>query len=280
MDVGSEWMRSVRCGEFERAWQISDNVLRQHKNETCEDLPLHERWVWRGQSAAKKRVLVRCFHGLGDTIQFVRYAPLVKAQGGVVVVECHKPLLPLLKSCAGVDTWVARGSVLRPFDVQAPLLSLPGMFGTTLATVPAGIPYLSADADRVAYWGSILRDRQSFRIGIAWQGNPDYREDRQRSEPPGQQIAVDPSAGALFSEAVDRNPKYAAMAPTFWTTTFSARSSCRQKAAYAIMFPIACSKYTVSLADCLPQKQMSFRHHFRWGRYPASQWPSVSASRL
>ena len=75
--------------------------------------------------------------GLGDTIQFIRYASLVKNSGGSVLVECQPVLVSLLQSCVGVDRVLARGSCLPPFDVHSPLLSLPRILGTTLSTIPA-----------------------------------------------------------------------------------------------------------------------------------------------
>ena len=83
--------------------------------------------------------------GLGDTLQFVRYAALVKQRGGTVLLECPAELVRLLQTCAGIDPIVTPGSPLPTFDVQVPLLSLPGILKTTLATMPAAVPYLAAD---------------------------------------------------------------------------------------------------------------------------------------
>ena len=83
--------------------------------------------------------------GLGDTLQFIRYAPLVKQRGGIVLVKCPKDLTPLLARCPGIDRLLPFDSPLPPFDVHAPLLSLPRILGTSLATVPASGPYLVAD---------------------------------------------------------------------------------------------------------------------------------------
>ena len=96
-------------------------------------------------AAGRKTILLHAEQGLGDTIQFVRYVPLVKQRGGTVIVECPKPLLSLLTSCAGIDRLVGRGDDLPPFDLHAPLLSLPGIFRTSLETIPADVPYLFAD---------------------------------------------------------------------------------------------------------------------------------------
>jgi hypothetical protein len=124
--------------------------------------------------------------GLGDTIQFVRYAPLVKKLGSTVLVECQKPLLNLLATCPGVDERISKGTAVPAFDMYAPLSCLPRLFKTTLETIPANVPYLSADARLVSEWRGRLRCVEGFKIAIAWQGNPDYRADRERSIPLGQ----------------------------------------------------------------------------------------------
>jgi hypothetical protein len=124
-----------------------------------------------------------CEQGLGDSIQFVRYAPLVKERDGAVVVECPGKLARLFRTCAGIDRLVAEGEPLPAFDVQAPLLSLPGLLGTTLATVLAAVPYLAADLALVERWRQELSGVGGFKVGICWQGNPRHPWDRHRSLP-------------------------------------------------------------------------------------------------
>src|SRR5262249_28498400 len=109
-------------------------------------------------------------------LHFIRYAPLVKQRGGTVLVQCPKALLPLLRSCPGIDRLLAAApAVDEPFDVQAPLLSLPGIFGTTRATIPAPVPYLAADAGLVKHWRAQLSRLPGFKIGIAWDTDPRFR---------------------------------------------------------------------------------------------------------
>jgi tetratricopeptide (TPR) repeat protein len=138
---------------------------------------------WDGSPLADKTILVHAEQGLGDTIHFIRYAPLVKERAGTVLFECQAPLVHLLKGSAGIDQLVARGAPLPPFDVQIPLLSVPTHFTTSLAAIPANIPYLRADAERIASWGKELAPWSGFRIGIAWQGNATFRDDKSRSFP-------------------------------------------------------------------------------------------------
>src|SRR5205807_8170685 len=82
------------------------------------------------------------------------------------------------------------GTPLPPFDVHAPLMSLPGLLGTTLANVPAEVPYLRADAELASQWRRQLAPRPGLKVGIAWQGNPAYKGDRQRSFPLSQFEAI------------------------------------------------------------------------------------------
>ncbi|HZY88696.1 MAG TPA: tetratricopeptide repeat protein [Gemmataceae bacterium] len=138
---------------------------------------------WDGSPLAGRVILLWAEQGLGDTLHFIRYAPLVKERGGRVIVECQPALRRLLAGAVGVDQLVAQGEPLPPFDVQAPLLSLPGIFGTSLDAVPASVPYLQADAGRVEYWRQKLAGLSGLKVGIAWQGNPAFRGDRQRSVP-------------------------------------------------------------------------------------------------
>jgi hypothetical protein len=142
--------------------------------------------------------LLHSEQGLGDTLQFIRYANLVKQHIGQVIVACPEPLLRLLESCGGADQVVDWKSPLPESDVHAPLLSLPAVLGTTLASVPADVPYLTAGAEAIAHWqplvaralgseSTIPSDHHAavrpFTIGIAWQGNPANSVDPWRSFP-------------------------------------------------------------------------------------------------
>src|SRR5262249_55222554 len=136
---------------------------------------------WDGSPLQGRTILLHMEQGLGDMIQFLRFAPLIKEQSGTVIVECPRNLVPLFRSCAGIDRLVAEGEPLPPFDVQAPLLTLPSLLKTTLQSVPARIPYLAADPNRVENWRHKLEPIRAFKIGIAWQGNTHFQWDRHRS---------------------------------------------------------------------------------------------------
>ncbi len=136
---------------------------------------------WRGEPLAGRTILVYAEQGHGDTLQFLRYAALLKARGATVVVECQPALVELLTRTPGVDRVIPLGSPLPPFDTHAAVLSLPAVFGTTLATLPANVPYLFADPERVARWRSELSAEPGFKVGLVWQGNPKFTGDRKRS---------------------------------------------------------------------------------------------------
>jgi tetratricopeptide (TPR) repeat protein len=138
--------------------------------------------IWDGGPLAERTILLVGEQGLGDTLQFCRYAPLVTTRGGRVILAVQTALAELCRSLAGVETVVASGETLPPFAVHAPLLSLPRLLGTTPATVPATVPYLAADPGRTTRWREALGGL-GFRVGIAWQGNPRGAADRGRSVP-------------------------------------------------------------------------------------------------
>lgn len=126
---------------------------------------------WRGEALNGRTILLYAEQGYGDTLQFVRYAPLVAARGGQVVLGVPAPLLRLLQRIPGMDRVVAAGEVLAGFDLQCPLLSLPHVFRTRLTDVPAEIPYLEADPALVAVWRARLAADGQPRVGLVWAGN-------------------------------------------------------------------------------------------------------------
>jgi tetratricopeptide (TPR) repeat protein len=138
---------------------------------------------WDGSPLEGRTILLTLEQGFGDALQFIRYAPLVKARGGTVIVGCPKRLIPILKTCPGIDRIYGEEETPPRFDVFAPLASLPGLFRTDLTTIPAEVPYLSAPADLVEHWREKLAGDQRLRVGINWQGNPSYQGDRRRSIP-------------------------------------------------------------------------------------------------
>jgi hypothetical protein len=128
---------------------------------------------WDGaQPLAGKTFLVHAEQGLGDTLQFCRYVPRLAARGATVVFEVIPTLKALMDTLSGRIRVMARGEALPPIDYHCPLLSLPLAFDTELATIPAGVPYLSADPERIARWAPRVAGLPGLKVGIAWQGNP------------------------------------------------------------------------------------------------------------
>jgi tetratricopeptide (TPR) repeat protein len=167
------------AGRFEDGWKEYEWRWR------CKDMiPRHfAQPMWDGSPLAGHTILIHAEQGLGDILHFIRYAALAKNENGTIIVECPRPLLPLLSRCPWIDRLVERGATLPTFDVHAPLQSLPRILGTTLANVPASVPYLFADEELVAYWRQRLQALRGFNVGIAWQGNPQGDPYRHRAIP-------------------------------------------------------------------------------------------------
>ncbi len=140
------------------------------------------RRLWLGDTPlAGKTILLHAEQGFGDTIQFARYAPLITARGATVLLEVPPELKSLLSRLDGVAAVIARGEAPPPFDLQCPLGSLPLALKTELATVPAQLPYLSADQAHLSKWSARIENLPRPRIAIAWAGNPAHDNDRNRS---------------------------------------------------------------------------------------------------
>jgi len=151
--------------------------------------------AWDGSELQGKTLLLWAEQGLGDTIQFSRYAPLAAAHGGPVIVECPECLVSLVRSIPGVSEVVTRARPLPPFDVQAPLLSLPRILGTTRESIPGEVPYLRPDPERVAHYRAMLGPAGGIRAGLVWHGNPEHPADRLRSVPLARLAALGEVAG-------------------------------------------------------------------------------------
>jgi len=151
----------------------------------CKDLPRRRNFPrpqWDGSPLDGRTILLHSEQGLGDTIQFIRYVPLVAAHAAKVIVGSVPELHRLLQGMPGISHLLAAGETIPPFDLHCPLMSLPGVLGTTVETIPRKVPYLQADAQRIAWWHSELAaDRNRFKVGLAWAGNPTHTNDRNRS---------------------------------------------------------------------------------------------------
>lgn len=175
----SKSLVSLLLGDWENGWR---DFEWRWSNEHCassREKRSFSQPVWLGaQPLAGKTILLHCEQGLGDTIQFCRYATLLAERGAQVVLEAPRALASLLRSLAGVAQLLVRGEPLPSFDYHCPLLSLPLAFGTTPATIPAHVPYLRSSAARAHYWQDKLGARTRPRVGLVWSGGfrPDQPE--------------------------------------------------------------------------------------------------------
>ena len=136
---------------------------------------------WHGEELAGRKILLHAEQGFGDTIQFARYAPLVRARRGQVVLQVPLPLKALLAPLA--PRVVSDEQPLPHIDLHCPLLSLPHVFATELANIPAPTPYLHADPERVARFGYLRPSGGLLRVGVAFSGDPSHVDDALRSIP-------------------------------------------------------------------------------------------------
>ncbi|HYB08456.1 MAG TPA: tetratricopeptide repeat-containing glycosyltransferase family protein [Alphaproteobacteria bacterium] len=142
--------------------------------------------LWDGGSLRGRRILLHWEQGFGDTIQFIRFAALVKARGATVLAELQPPLCRLFQHVDGIDEIIPSGSPLPPFDCHAPLMSLPRILGLRPANIPASDGYLRPDPARVRRWTTKLGPMSGLRVGICWQGAPAQVDNRFRSIPPAE----------------------------------------------------------------------------------------------
>ena len=139
--------------------------------------------AWDGRTFEGRTLLIHDEQGVGDALQFVRYAQLIRRRGARVIIECNTQLLTLFATLPEVDGVIGRMSPLPPHDAHVSMLSLPHLFGTAIATIPAEVPYLRVDPARAAAWRNRLGPRRGLRVGFVWAGNPEFRADRDRSIP-------------------------------------------------------------------------------------------------
>jgi tetratricopeptide (TPR) repeat protein len=137
---------------------------------------------WDGQTLPDGDLLLYAEQGYGDTLQFIRYAPLAARRCRRVFVECQADLKPLVAAMPGVAQVFAQGEPLPQFAAQLPLLSLPRVFNTTLETIPAEVPYLRAEPEKLSAWRARLAaDGEAFRVGLCWAGRPEQWDNTSRS---------------------------------------------------------------------------------------------------
>ena len=194
--VQAQWNRAIATllkGDLKRGfaqyeWRKRHPAYRQ-------DFPNLQSQRWDGSDPAGRRILVRAEQGLGDAIHFARYLPLISRAGGVPVLVCAASLAPLIQSMPGIEA-VASSEPLPAHDAWIDQMSLAGVMGTTIDTIPAAAGYLSADQDRVRVWKARLPAGR--KIGVAFAGNARQRTDRRRSVPLDVVLPLPEIAGVRF----------------------------------------------------------------------------------
>ncbi len=170
----------LMAGRFAEAWDQHEHRWRMTRVPQAQ--PPMEGPLWQGQPDADGLVLLYGEQGLGDTIQFCRYAPLVADRMPVALVVPPE-LGRLMRTLGPRITVLSDGETTVAYTVQCPLMSLPRAFGTTLDTIPAAMPYLHADPAQVAAWQDRLAGRDGLRVGLVWGGNPGNPANHRRSIP-------------------------------------------------------------------------------------------------
>jgi hypothetical protein len=169
--LAADWVQQMRDGNFEGAWRISDRLRRLCDRDRV-SIPRHVQTIWDGRPIDGARVLVRCYHGLGDTIQFIRYAPLLRARAREVIVWAQPALLRLLQTVKGIDRLLPLhdGEVDADYDVDVEVMEFPYMFRTLPRTLPASVPYLQSPPAPLPSSGRPA-------VGIVWQAG-DWAQER------------------------------------------------------------------------------------------------------
>jgi tetratricopeptide (TPR) repeat protein len=168
-------------GNFKEAWK---EIEWRNKLKECRHPGCYQR-RWDGFDISRLTILIyneQEDSGFGDTIQFIRYVPLVTQLGAKVIIACQKELLSLLQNVNGVDKAIIDGEHPPHFDVHCNFFSLPSIFNTTLDGIPAKIPYITADSALVQSWKNKIQDANSkFKVGLVWAADPKHSRFSNRS---------------------------------------------------------------------------------------------------
>jgi len=178
----AHWNKGLLClsiGDFARGW--AGYEWRWRREGELQPRAFAQP-LWRGETLAGKTILLHAEQGFGDSIQFIRYLPLVAEKGGRIILEIPDGLVPLVENrAANICGIYRRGDALPHFDVHCPLMSLALVLGTTLDTIPASVPYLDTPAKRARIWRERLVNIRRPRVGLVWSGKPSHKNDHNRS---------------------------------------------------------------------------------------------------
>ena len=164
--AAQRWFCWMLLGSFDDAWRESDYICARKTD------PLS---LWDGQPFSGRRVIIRCLHGYGDAIQFLRYARLVRQDAASVVVQTHPEMVSLLAGIEGIDhviTWPDSASPVVPdWDQQIEVMELPRAFRTIVPTVPSDVPYLTVRPEMIKRSRTLLESGGLLRIGVLWEAS-------------------------------------------------------------------------------------------------------------
>jgi len=174
-DLDAAWnlaLMKLVHGEFRQGWPLYELRFAMDARRGAASRFTQRRWTGR-EDLRGKRILLWSERGLGDTLQFSRYAPLIRDKGANLTVEVQPRLKAFLATQFPGVRIIGNDEPTPDFDYQCPLLSVPGALGTEPDTIPAAVPYLRVDPAAVERWSGRLPPGEALRVGIAWQGNPD-----------------------------------------------------------------------------------------------------------
>lgn len=178
----AHWNKSLillLLGKFDEGWKEYDY---RFKKENPTDSRIFNKPKWDGSSLNGKKILIVSEQGFGDNIQFIRYIPLIKEKKGYIILECRKELKILFKNLFNIDEFIDKENIVHKieFDFYIHLMNLPMLFKTNLDNIPNKIPYLEANTEISTKLKEKLNTHK-FKIGIAWKGNPEQANDKNRS---------------------------------------------------------------------------------------------------
>ena len=255
------WDAAIRAGDFPAAWAISDAVLAGRDPATRDDpaLPYHLRWVWDGRPFDGRRVLVRCYHGLGDTLMFARFLPALRARAAHVTLEVQSELAAVLADSADVGQVFHQDAPLPPAEVDVEIMEL----AHALRCQPSGRPYLRSPASPDG----------TGRIGVCWKAGP---WDPPRSIPAAMlQAVLAPLARVAPLVSLQRGPA-AADAPDLADPLDGSMDLVRTAALVAgLDAVVAVDTMVAHLAGALGRPvfvMLKPEADWRWGLEPFSVW--------
>ena len=178
------WNKSLHkllTGDFDEGWQLYEWRWKSLQKQSARNFAQS---LWSGeQPVAGKTLLIHAEQGLGDLIQFCRYIPMVEALGANIVLEVHASLVSLISTLKGNFTLAEKDKALPSFDLHCPIMSLPLAFKTTLASIPASVPYLHADPGKKEIWHQRITSNTKPKAGLVWSGSMEHKNDNNRSIP-------------------------------------------------------------------------------------------------